>query len=325
MKKTIKFILKMAVAALILCIAIYGVYSLVKPDSSNENLININNTLKADMHNSHKDFANLVLSNNSSYTGNDKVNYDIAVSMEEISDFLEEYYNYYINLTVFVKSSDGALAGKIKDNINSLTSLVQKTGKNILDVKNVTATNYTEKNSRLKKVFNSFAEQISLSFETCNLLKQYVYKTNYQTNQFVTTKEAVMEVILDYSKTVFDEAINENYNAQKSITLLAENGVTSWKSVLAKYNAMDNLDNNGSVEARLVMSYSVINKTFATEFYKNNTEATRLSYVNSSAELFTAPAVDGETELEREARELEGISQKNYVAYLYQYINQSTY
>lgn len=322
MKNIFKFILRMAVTAGIVVGAIALVMHFTNKASENLAIVNLSQELNISkkLDDSHKNLQSIVNTNNQKpFTGN-KVNEQVIGAVVLINDVLEDYYDHYITLTCFTNTQDANLKTAITKNINKLNEKIAVSTQKLAEVNSASDSNPTEKNSRIVSLFNVLCSQTEVLFETCSLLKQYVYTVNYQTDILINKTEAVLELAKDYSKVIFDTQISENVFAQKAITLVTDGDETGFVRVCQK--ALDiSAEDASQDEINFVNNYTKINKIYLTEFY-GYTTAQKNVYVNNINN-FMGETPEGETPEQLQARTLQAQEQQTYLSYVLTYMAKS--
>lgn len=291
MKNIIKFILRMAVTAGI----VVGIVALImhftnKPSDS----LTVANTsasfnISKKLNDSHEGLMDIVTTNNTNDFEN-KVNGVVYQALVNTSVLLQDYYNYYINLTCFENSADANLKSTLLNSINSLNQKADASIKYLAQVKS--ANNYVEKNARLVNMYNALCNQTEILFETCSLLKQYVYKVNYQTEVCTIKTEAVLEMAKDSARVVFDVELKNNVYGQKATPLVVDTTLSGFNNVLNKACNMQPATNSIQ-EINFVYNYNKIDKTFIKKFFAK-VGGEKATYIGQIAN-FMGEAPEGET------------------------------
>ena len=329
MKNIVKFMLRMVVAAVILFAVVYAIVWVTKPKDNTDDLLKLSNNydISNEIGNSFFGFSSKV-SSNSAYVGNDKVLYQTALYLGETNTLLRVYYNHYISLTAYVSNQDNSLAADVSNYIKQLADNISQTKKymQLVNSADVSKIGESAMNERLKKVYTALSAQTETLLKTCDALKTYVYKTNYQTEKCAHVEEALLEVVKDYTRQVYFEELKNNFNKATPTPLIDDTSSTSYTSVCRKFGTRYqylSLDKNDVVETRFVMSYMDIKKEFVNEYFKQTNDTEKTNYINNNS--FTAPAPENESEVDKTAREQAGKDQKDYLRYLNEYLSQSEY
>ena len=270
-KRIIKFALKMAVAGLILVGVIFVIKKVTSPKTSQNDIVNATN--KYEIGTTYKQSYDEALD----YAQVNTAQYIRISNANLINDALFENYNYYLNLTLFENKTDTSLKNKVVSKIKTLSNQVKET----TDFENMLKTQGLETDElakRLHNYANNYFEQTKTFLELNDLLKEYVYKVNYKSQITGNIYETQLEMIRDYSKTVFEEDIYQKFS-EPNKTILTNQDATSFKKVMEKFNARQPHNTNGGLEVKFAERYMTISKTDLYEFYKHTSD--KQEYINS--------------------------------------------
>ena len=267
MKKIIKWILQLVVCAAIVVGLVFGIKALVKKDLNNMQLVNSSNNLNISqkLNNSTAGFVDKVVA--LSYSGGDKVNEDVSKSLEKINNVLTDYYNYYIDLTAFAYQNVANI--NLEADLNALSNTLNTSIQYLNDAK-VSGINADETNKRLIKAYNALSQQVETLFKTCENLKTYVYVNVYKTEVCSHNNEAVLEVLKDCAKVVFEKEIKNCSNASNGLELVNSAENLSFNKLYDNYIARSEINSNTEEEIKFMAYYMQLKDEFKQEYYSKS-------------------------------------------------------
>jgi hypothetical protein len=325
MKRTIKFILKLAVATIILLVVVFGICKLTEQNTNNLQIVEMSqkSEISQNLTNSYYGIYGISTNNENYYRESDLANSDVILGLVKVSNVLETYYDYYITLTVFENNPNAELKNSLISKIQELQQNIKETSRLYTNVKSQIATdNYEQINIRITRMFDAFCTQTTTLFEVCDLLKDYVYEVNYGTENCSHTYEAVLEIMKDYSKVAFDSDINKNIQGS-SLSILNESEANSFSSVYTKFIAMTGVDSNSNEEAFITRNYMSMKAEYKTKYYQSKS-ANKDKYIES-VENFTEAANGEESETDTKIREQEGVNRQFFMKELNIFLCQDSY
>ncbi len=274
-KRIFKFILKMLVAAGIVVGAYFGISALVNKGGNPNSIIDASNKaeITTKMALSHKDLES------------SQVNLQTKIDvLDKINVVLTDYYNYYLTLTPYKNYQQNKVTdGVVIDKINELKNQIEVTTRYMAMTINV-SDNASLKEQRVLLTAKEYEKQTKLLFEVDELLKQYVYESNYNLNGTGIVYEVQLEMIKDYSKAIFNFAIKDNidYSIPDDVLREGDNNhtTTSFIDVVYKFTNRQTLAVNGNVEVSFVQFYGEIDKMELNSFYLLN-QSEKQTLVNS--------------------------------------------
>ena len=264
-KRIVKFIIKMIVTAGIVVGAYFGISALVnKPNTNNIINASTNVSLVTKLQESHTDVVS------------DNVNLQPKIDvLDKINIAMLDYYDYYISLTPFKKYNSDISEGAIINKIDELSKQVELTTRYNTSINS--STNNALKQEKVLLTAKEYAKQTKLLFELNDLLKRYIYQGCYNLTSTGIVYEAQLEMIKDYSRAVFNFAIEDKINYNIPENILKEGNIehtsASFIDVMYKFNDRQTLAVNGNVEVSFVQYYDKMDKTELNSFYLlNNTQ-----------------------------------------------------
>lgn len=321
MKNIFKFILKLAIAAVVVVAVVFGINAITTPNQSATDITNLvaQNKTVQNWQNASLNIYSITTQNNSHYSGTNKASETVIKNIEKVDEILIEYFDYYINLTCFENKTDSSLKSKLTKQINELNAKIADTQKYLNNVNSASSTAYQEINTRIVKMFEAHCKQIQSMFDVCNTLQQYVYKVNYNQTSCHNKTEAVLEMMKDYSKVIFEKCINNNIYGTNDLSLLNESAETSFSSAYTKFVQMSNSNNNSDIETSFEISYFQINSQFLNQYFGLNS-TNKTNYVGNT-DNFVAEAPEGESALDAQIRYQEGRNQQINIQYLNMFLS----
>ena len=282
-KNILKFILKMAVAGLILAAVIYGIMKVTSPKTSQNDILNKSNNLditeKYTQSYGDEFVAYAQLSN--------AANKLRIVNANKINNFLLEHYDYYLTLTLFKNKSTDADKEQIFNLMKSLSSQIDSTIE-MAELTKVNGLNNDERLRRLANYANEYFKQTKIFLELNEKLKDYVYKVNYGTYSTGIVYEVQLEMVRDYCKVAFESDIFGKYGKENSVDIICSNSESSFSKVIDKFNARQTDNKNGDKEVKFTERYMDISKQTLKEFYEKTEEGARTekqNYINSITDI----------------------------------------
>ena len=271
-KRILKFFLKLIVAAGIVVGAYFGISAIINSKSEANKIANTSSSLN---------IVSKVQNSGQSIAG--KLDYNTNVKLTKINDInsvLVDYYNHYVSLTGFENYPDNSLKSNIISKMNELDTKIATTKNSLLLIDS--SNSDTIKAQRVIMSANHYISQTQTFFELNDMLREYVYKVNYNVKISGIAYEAQLEMMKDYCKAMFDEYIVKTISKTNELPnlLIDESYQTNFSKVLKKYFNKQQFAVNGDIEVHLSWYYLNINKAKLSAFYVlNNFE--KDSYKNS--------------------------------------------
>lgn len=213
--------------------------------------------------------------------------------VNDMNDFLLEYYNHYLTLTQFVNKSNSTKVNQILAQLKTLSEKVALTTENLrITGAPEIATNLQERERRFNRTKSLYFEQTNTFFGLTGLLKEYVFETNYESQKTGVTLEVQMEIVRDYAKLTFESEI------YKKTEESSEEMCVDFSRLLLKFNNRQTAGKNGDKETKVVLTYLNITRSILKEFYTHVSD--RLEYINNVSD----------------------VSQRLSLSFLYDYITQ---
>ena len=257
-KRIIKFILRLAVAAGIVVGAYFGITAIFGGNHKVNMIANVARETKISTE--VKSSANGLFS----YATANHLRVKISV-MDDINDVLVEYFDYYINLSSFENYPNETKRSEISNKIKDVVSKAKSTSDYLSLVESA---NESIKEQRILITAKQYAEQIKSMFELDELLKDYVYQVNYGMENTGIVREAQLEMMKDYSKAIFyDSVYGEELEKNSSKSNLTNGETTSFTSTYNKFTEKQTLNVNGDKETNFAWFYMNIDKTRLKQFY----------------------------------------------------------
>ena len=279
-KRIIKFILRLAVAAGIVVGAYFGMTAIFGGNNKVNIIANVAReskiSIKAKSSTKTQDASQNLKNNTNDYVLKIKIS-----AMDDINDVLVEYFNYYINLSSFENHPNEIKRSEVADKIREVVQKIDNTSECMTLV---FSANSSIKEQRVLLTAKHYAEQIKSMLELDELLKDYVYQVNYGMSSTGIVKEAQLEMMKDYSKAIFYDSIYgeelEKNSAKSNLTLNEE---TSFTKTYTKFKNKQSLNINGDKETTFAWFYMNISKNKLNEFYVLN-KTGKETYKNNSFE-----------------------------------------
>ena len=236
MKNIIKFILKMVVTVCLVVGVIYVAMWLTRKDKNQTQIIDASYkyNIEQKIPDSFANLSTIVFENNQKTFSGQKPSQNVVDSTIKVNLLLKEYYSHYIPLTSYENQADQNTKQAI---IKKLELLNEKIGNTTVALNNVNSwagTDYSQKNIRIVNMFNDLCEQTGVLFDVCDLLKDYVYKVNYQTEICTNKAEATLETAKNYAKIVFDAELNGNIYLTKTTANISDATELGFNRVMTK-------------------------------------------------------------------------------------------
>lgn len=205
------------------------------------------------------------------------------LTTDKINAFLLEYYDHYLTLTAFQSKESEELKNEILKKTESLADKIANTKKQLAKLKEApNLPGYEdERAERLKVTANFYFEQTKEFFALDELLKDFVIATNYGSKNLFTIYEIQLEVVKDYAKYVFDNAIYGKFDEDSAGSLILDTSATSFTKVLEKFNNRQVVSRNSDKEAKLILRYPVIQKSELLTYFSYVTVIEKAEYINS--------------------------------------------
>lgn len=277
-KRIIKFILRLAVAAGIVVGAYFGIIAIFGGKYKVNMIANVARETKISTE-AKSSTKTADVSQDLQYSTNNYVLKIKISAMDDINDVLVEYFNYYINLSCFENHANEGKRAEIVKKIKEVDQIIDKTSEYMTLV---VSANSGIKEQRVLLTAKQYAEQIKAMFELDELLKEYVYEVNYNMTSTGIVREAQLEMMKDYSKAIFYDSIYgeelEKTSAKSNLTLNEE---TSFTKTYTKFMNKQELNINGDKETTFAWFYMNIDKTKLNEFYVLN-DTDKQFYKNNS-------------------------------------------
>jgi len=295
MKKVLKFIIKMLITAGIIVGVVFLVSYFVTPKTnaakitkteSDYNLVSkIQKSFdgfKREDNSTVKDIVTIMPETPSQYPSFTKS--DNLPASKKVSDIFVVYYQYYVSTSAYIKKDNNGLQSNIIGQMQKLSSQVDKTIEYLdfvdkyVKTKNYSTSNYSNDNvffARFDKWVESYQKQTFMLMNLVDDLRQYVCDTHYQSsvNDYAYTGEVKLEVVKDYAKAVFVDALNEKIKDGTAVNPILKDGSNaSFLSVYSKFvSTIESIespdfaklfvDSNKGYELRMFQSYGEIEKT----------------------------------------------------------------
>ena len=257
-KRIFKFILKMIVAAAIVVGAYFGISAIANRGGNPNNIIDVSNS------------ENISVKLVSSHDGlqSEDANLQTKINvLDNINIVLLDYYNYYMMLTPYKNYpstvGDDVLINKIKE----LSNQINSTSRFNLMTKVSVTNNATLKEQRILLTAKEYAKQTKLLFEVNELLRQYVYESNYNLSSTGVVYEAQLEMIKDFAKAIFNYGLDEKIDITVPENVLQSGENTSFLSTFNKFRNRQSLAVNGNLEVSFVKFYNEMSKEDLSSFY----------------------------------------------------------
>lgn len=277
-KRIIKFLLQMAVAAGLVVGAYFGIKAIIDAKNGNNYIAQASQSQQVEAKVTYARDARVNIS------GTDKSLYEITTSyvlrykitgLNRMNQVLLDYYNHYISLTGFENASNGGKRNQILSKIDELIKQADKT-KYYLDLIKTANSNELREN-RVKFTTEEYVKQTEILIQLDELLKDYVFEVNYKTDNSGIVFEAQLEMIKDYSKAVFYKEVKNHLNEASS--LLVNTNSSDWAKVVDKFIYRQKVNINSDTEAHFAWQYMKIDKEKLNEFYVLN-HADKANYYN---------------------------------------------
>lgn len=266
---TSKRIFKFALRILVVVLIVVGAFYLIKSitDKKNSNNLIANCALQNNLQQKTEQSTDGLLEK----VGDNRVAYAIINNCKTINGVLVEYYNYYVNLTGFENAPDDSMQQQILKDISNLSKKIDNTIELLNQAKNPQVASKTEEVAkRVRNTTLSYIKQTEMFFNLDNLLKQYVYKINYQTDCTGSVYEAQLEMAKDYCFVAFTNGIKGHYDDSGIELILTSGEDSSFSSVIKKFNNRQKNNVNGDKELKFATNYYHIDATELTKFYSYN-------------------------------------------------------
>ena len=302
---TSKRIFKFALRILVVVLIVVGAFFLIKSitDKKNSNNLIANCALQNNLQQKTEQSTDGLLEK----VGDNRVAYAIINNCKTINGVLVEYYNYYVNLTGFENTTDDLMQKQILQNISDLSKKMDNTIELLNQAKNPQVASKTEEVAkRVRNTTLSYIKQTEMFFNLDKLLKQYVYKINYQTDCTGNVYEAQLEMAKDYCFVAFTNGIKGHYDDSSIELILTSGEDSSFNSVIKKFNNRQTNNVNGDKELKFATNYHLLDAVELTKFYGYN-DAGKTGQINTMVS-------DQKTQL-----------MGQYFKILYEYICQSAY
>ena len=271
-KRILKFVLKMAIAGLILAGIVFGIVKVTSPKKEKFEIINTSNNCAITTQ--YSDSYDGMLQ----YAPSATLKYTRIVYTNKINDVLLESYKYYISLSMFENYPNNSLKAEIKNQIKKLSNQISKTIEMAKLVKAEGLQN-DEVQRRLTNYVADYFEQTKIFIELNDMLKDYVYEVNYGRVTTGNVYETQLEMIRDFSKTVFNKEIYEKYESQGNDTILLDTSNTSFGKVIQKFNERQANNTNGDKEVKFAERYMDLGDEVLYEFYSHTID--KQEYANN--------------------------------------------
>src|SRR5574344_375736 len=285
MKNSIKFFLKLIITAVIIAGIIFGGVWLFSPKSDSLAIVKASNN--AELIEKYKESYSQLekYSYSSTYSGEGKVNTDVVIASEKISDVLTSYYSYYLTLSPFENNFQKAKKNEIIEKINKLKVAIDETTNCKTIALKSTENGSYEYNARVLNWANYYTEQMKIFFELNGLLKDYIYLSNYNSSFTGIGHEVKLQMMEDYSKVAFDEGIYGKLTSVYTPKIIATNASekTLFTTVYTKFVSYQDSkeDANNGTEMTFINSYKIINSAELLEYYKLVSDSEKREYVNT--------------------------------------------
>ena len=312
MSRVIKFLLKMIIAAGIVVGVIFLVSYFISPkaDATKISRTESEYNLSQKIENSYSGFkrtddtivksvVDMMPEAPSQYFANTKT--DMLPASKKVSDVFVAYYQYYVSASCYVNKDNSKWQSSIIGQMQKLNAQVDKTIEYLefmdkyAKVKNYNTSYYSNDNvffARLDKWVESYQKQTEILMNLTEELRKYVCETNYQTGiaEFKYAGEAKLEIVKDYAKAVFVDALNGKLKTEAEINpiLRDETGASfenTYQKFIAKINStvspdFANLfaDSNKASENNMFLFYGEIlkNNLFNAQFDTSSTQKQNL-------------------------------------------------
>lgn len=261
MKNIIKFILRMAVVAGIVVGIVFAINHFT---GRKDSLLISNKSVDSNIVERYVESATDV----ESYIESNTAKRKRIDALNKINTVLIEYYNHYLTNSIFENSKDEGFAKSIVKEIEILETKIDNT-KYYMSLVKSNGISQTERDLRVNNVINFYLAQTEQLFKIDDMLKNYVYKVNYQTASPKSVYEVQLEMIKDYSKYVFDNEINGKINADNLGNALSSPQQNGFLKVYDKFMNRQKFSVNGDKETKLFDRYSSITNEYLTEFYNH--------------------------------------------------------
>ena len=274
-KNIFKFFLKLIVAAGIVAGAYFGISALINSKDNSNQISTTSQGLNivANLQNSGQSLAS-----KSDYNTSAKL-----LRLNDITNVLIDYYNHYVNLSSFENHSDNSAKEQIISKIKELDQKIKTTQNSLTLIDS--SSNDTVKKQRIQISAGYYINQTQAFFELDELLKDYVYKVNYNVSVSGIVYEAQLEMMKDYCKAMFDEYIVKAIGDTSVLSnlLVDKSNQTNFLAVLQKYFNKQELNVNSDTEVHFAWYYMNIDKSQLNGFYKLN-HIEKSNYKNSFSE-----------------------------------------
>ena len=276
-KRIFGFVLRIAVIVGIILGLYFGISAIVDSKrttqisevSANAGIQQKSATLNAGIENEIDTNSNMTLSRKS-----------LARRCVEINKFLVEYFDYYVRLSSFENASNVSKKEDIIEKINKLKKQIDESQTRLNNLKNCTISE--ERERRFVITLEVFFEETKNLFEIDSLLKDYVYTVNYKTDNTGIVYEAQLEMVKDYCKAVFDEAIYGKHNSSELNNILTNiSEKTSFSVVLQKFNTRSQINSNSDVEVYFSQDYMKADKDALKTMFLYETDNQKQEYITS--------------------------------------------
>ena len=271
LKRIIKFVLRLVVAAGIVVGAYFGITALFGGKNKANTIVNVARETKIS--------TEAKASANNLYNQSSDYNLKIKITvMNDINNVLIEYFDYYVNISCYENHPNEAKRSEVENKIKEAREKIKATREYMALVDSA---NESIKQQRVLLTAKQYAEQIKFMFELDELLKNYVYEVNYGLTSTGIVIEAQLEMMKDYSKAIFYDAVyGEELEKNSTKSSLTTNEESSFTKTYTKFMNKQKLNINGDRETTFTWfymkmdknklnSFYVINRT-EKEYYKNN-------------------------------------------------------
>ena len=273
LKRIVKFVLQMAVAAAVLV----GGYFLIKSwttkntDSERIAAATISEKFTAKVNESRDGIWE-------NSTGSLKARMN---ALDKINDVLLRYYDYYVKLSLFENKESASTRNQV---LNKFDEMMEEVANTREYVRLFETSNDEVLPQRVRLAAGAYVDQTKTFFELVELLKNHVYTSNYGLESTCVVYEAQLEMVKDYCKTAFYQGIYGKLDNVNVSDILTIDEPTSFSNTIEKFNEKYSSDNtknvNSTVEILFTKFYMMLDKTELANYYSYSSED-KVSYVES--------------------------------------------